>query len=378
MSLAAPETERRIAALDACFASWRRPDSPWLRGLADALELYSPEVLRYGVGHGLEAWDAECMRGLLEREAPGAWRGPALTAVWLAGSIPTATFAALALPLLVSSAVVAKPSRHDPVSPALFQRSLCEADPVVGAALEITMDAEPPPEADAVVVYGSDETVRQVQGSLRPGTRFVGYGHKLSAAAIGPDVDLEQAAGAVAIDLCLYDGRGCLSPAHIFVDAGHRDRPSAFAQALGSALSRLAGEQPLGRLDPAEYALVREMRAVAAATDRPLIASSPGLDWAVWQNGVGELGRAGLLRHVGITPTESLAGLSELCSLLHPHLSSLAVSGWKDDPAELVALVQSAGGSRICAPGRLQLPRLDWRHDGMGAVEPLLRSVEFE
>lgn len=378
MSLGAPETERRIAALGACFASWRQPDSRWLRELADTLELYSPEVLRYGVSHGLETWNTECMHGLLEREATGAWRGPELSAVWLAGSIPTATFAALALPLLVSSAVVAKPSRHDPVSPALFQRSLSEADPAVAAALEIAMDAELPPEADAAVVYGSDETVSRIQGSLRAGTRFVGYGHKLSAVAIGPDVDLEQAAGAVAIDLCLYDGRGCLSPAHIFVDAGRRDRPTAFAQALASALSRLAVELPRGQLDTAEHALLREMRAVAAATDRPLIASSPGLDWAVWQNEAGELGRAGQLRHVGITPTASLAGLSEQCSLLHPHLSSLAVSGWKDDPAELVALVQSGGGSRICAPGRLQLPRLDWRHDGMGAVEPLLRSVEFE
>lgn len=378
MSLGSSETERRIAALDACFASWRRPDSRWLQELTDSVELYSPEVLRYGVGHGLDGWNAECMHGLLEREAKAAWRGPQLSAVWLAGSIPTATFAALALPLLVSSRVVAKPSRHDPVSPALFQRSLSEVDPVVGAALEITTDAEFPSEADAAVVYGSDETVSRVQGSLRTGIRLVGYGHKLSAVAIGPDVDLEQAAGAVAIDLCLYDGRGCLSPAHIFVDASHRERPATFAQALASALSRLAVEHPLGQLDAAEHALLRERRAVAAATNRPLIASSPGLDWAVWQNGVGELGSAGLLRHVGITPTRSLGGLSEQCSRLYPHLSSLAVSGWDDDSTELAALVRNAGGSRICAPGRLQLPRLDWRHDGIGAIEPLLRSVEFE
>lgn len=370
--------DQRIAALDACFAAWRQPDSRWLQELVDSVDLYSAEVLRYGVRHGLETWNAECMRGLIEREAKGSSYGPKLTAVWLAGSIPNATFAALALPLLVGSAVVAKASRHDPTSPGLFQRSLCEVDPVVGSALHITTEPEPPPDADAVVVYGSDKTVEQIRARVGANTRFVGHGHKLSVAAVGPDADLEQAAGAIAIDLCLYDGRGCLSPAHVFVDAADRERPAVFARSLAEALSRLAIEQPRGRLDAAEQGLLRELRAIVAGADQPLIASSPGTDWAVWRNDGGELGRPGLLRHVGITPTISLSGLAELCGALRPYLSSLAVSGWKQNQAELPQLVHGAGGSRICAPGHLQLPRLDWRHDGMGAIEPLLRSVEID
>lgn len=369
--------KQRIDALDRCFRVWQRPDSPWLQELSAGVELYSPQALRFALRHGLAEWTGEAMHRLIREEAHGRWRGPSLTAVWLGGSIPNASFAALALPLLVGSAVIAKTARHDRVSPTLFQRSLRDADPTLATALHVTDENEIPALADAMVVYGSDATVSALRSRCAAGVRFVGHGHKLSAAAVGPDAELEQAAGAIAIDLSLFDGRGCLSPAHIFVDASDSKRPERFMELLCDALRKLAVELPRGRLDDAEHALLREVRARLAAVGRPLDISPHGTDWAVWLNPPAELGRPGLLRHVGVSPVSGLTGLEALCSGLAPHLSSLAVCGWDRQEPVLTSIVHAAGGSRICEPGQLQLPRLNWRHDGMGAIEPLLRSVEI-
>ena len=249
------------------------------------------------------------MHRLIREEAHGRWRGPSLTAVWLGGSIPNASFAALALPLLVGSAVIAKTARHDRVSPTLFQRSLRDADPTLAAALHVTDENEIPALADAMVVYGSDATVSALRSRCAAGVRFVGHGPQLSAAAVGPAAELEHAAGALASDRSLFDGRGCLSPAHIFVDASDSKRPERFMELLCDALRKLAVELPRGRLDDAEHALLREIRARLAAVGHPLDISPHGTDWAVWLNPPAALGRPGLLRHVGVSPVAGLPGL---------------------------------------------------------------------
>jgi hypothetical protein len=66
---------------------------------------------------------------------------------------------------------------------------------------------------------------------------------------------------------------------------------------------------------------------------------------------------------------EGIAGLAERCAALAPHLSSLGHEGWGD--ADLAAVAALGGGSRVCPPGRMQLPPIDWAHDGLGALQPV-------
>jgi hypothetical protein len=54
------------------------------------------------------------------------------------------------------------------------------------------------------------------------------------------------------------------------------------------------------------------------------------------------------------------------------------VTGTSREREPLIAAAMAGGGSRVCALGRMQLPPLDWRHDGRGAIEPLLRTIDFE
>ena len=360
--------ERTIAALERSFESWRAPDSPWRRRLAKELGLYSQQVIDTAVCQGLASWTGAALRQIHRDEARGFLHPPELTAVWLGGAIPTGTFAAIALPLLAGSAVVAKSPSGDPVSAALFAESLAKSDAAVGSAVKVGASRELLAEADAVVAYGSDETMAALRELVPRDHIFVPHGHKVSAAAIGVQADLTEAARLVAFDAALYDGRGCLSPAYVLVE-DIRGRAEQFAAALADALAQMATELPRGPSAAAEATALRERRARAALADERVWLSEGSTDWGVFLSPPDARPEPGVLRHLPVVPLR--AGLERWCSGLHPHLSSLAVLGFADSHG--TAAATAGGGSRVCAPGQLQLPELGWRHDGFGAIDALLR-----
>ncbi len=373
------DPERVVRALDQAFAAWRAPESQWRRRLAEALELYSREVLDEGIVRGLEHWNADALRAIRSREISGHVRPPELTALWLAGAIPPAAFSAIALPLLAGSAVYARPSSSDSHGPALFAASLTDADPAVGACVALGQDEQLLDQADAVVAYGRDETLESVRSRVPAARIFVGYGHRISVAAVGREADLVSAAEQVAHDVSLYDGRGCLSPAYVLVDDAPRGRARALAEALAEALEYLRGKLPRGRLQPGEEAALHELRATHAMSEATRVwLSRDGTDWGVLLGLESIRPPPGLLRNVPVVPVTGSQGLARWCAGLAPHLSSLAVGGWPDAAGALARIGLQSGASRLCPLGALQLPRLEWRHDGRGAIEPLLRSLDVE
>ena len=373
------EASRVVHALDQAFQSWRTPESPWRQRLVAGLDLYSPEVIEEGIVRGLEHWNADALRAIRKREIGGHVRPPELTAVWLAGSIPPAAFSAIALPLLAGSSVYARATSADAHGPQLFAESLAEADPAVGACLAIGRDETLLEQADAVVAYGRDETLEAVRARVPAARIFVGYGHRISVAAVGRNADLASAAKRVARDVALYDGRGCLSPAYVLVDDAQRGHARAFAEALAEALEELSVELPRGKLQAGEEAALRELRAAHAMSEATRAWLSPaGTDWGVLLGLEAIRPAPGLLRNVPVVPVTGSAGLAHWCAGLAPHLSSLAVGGWPDDADALARIALRGGASRLCPLGALQLPRLEWRHDGRGAIEPLLRSLDVE
>ena len=373
------DPERAIAALDAAFAAWRAPGSALRERLAHELPIHSAEVLELGLREGLRAWTADVMRQIRASELSEPCRVPELTAVWLAGSIPPSIFAAIALPLLAGSAVYAKPSSDDGISAVLFAESLRDADAGVGAAVQVGRKDAALDHADAVVAHGSDETIALLRarvGSARP---FVGYGHKLSVAVVLSAADLEQAAAHCARDAALYDGRGCLSPHFVLVEDADGTRARRFGDLLADELGRLATTLPRGRLSHAEQLALRELRARFALAEHAQALLSPGgTDWGVLCAATGSRPEPGLLRHLPVVPVPDRAALEHWCAALAPHLSSLGVTGTSREREELISATKAGGGSRVCALGRMQLPPLDWRHDGLGAIEPLLRTIDVE
>ena len=366
-----------IDTLDRVLATWRAPDSVWRTKLQHEHGIYSSQVLELGTAEALRDWTGEALRCMRARELREPCRVPPVTAVWLAGSIPSAAFHAILLPLVAGSAVYVKPSSQDPLSARLFAESLRAQDPALGEAVVVGNDPTLLESADAVVAHGADETIAAIRARVPPQRVFVGHGHKLSLAAVGPAVEIDSAAQAVAIDIALYDGRGCLSPAYVGVVDRPAGRAAAFSRALANELEQLASKLPRGPLLTSEEVALREMRARAAVREGVrLELPEHGSEWTVILEPAGSRPAPGWLRCLPVVPLSDACELEDWCGRLAPHLSSLGHMGWGRQ--ELLSAVQLGGGSRACALGRMQFPPIDWNHDGISPIRSLLRLIDVE
>jgi hypothetical protein len=378
-SRAALDEARIVEGLERALSTWRDPDSTARARLRAEHPVFSSAVLDLGCDLGLRGWSGPALAALRARELPDPRRVPEVTAVWLAGCIPTAAFAAMLYPLLAGSAVYAKASSADPVSARLFRDSVVSADEALGAAIRIGGDEEVLREADAVVVHGQDETVAALRARVPVDRIFIGYGHRLSVAAIGSEIDVEAAARPLGVDVALYDGRGCLSPAYVLVEDRPLGRAEALARALALELEQLATDLPRGSLEAAEEAWVHDRRGGAAAREgTKLFTPGAGTAWSVILEPGGSRPAPGTLRTVPVVPIADCEALAQWCEGLSPHVSSLGQMGWGPRASRLAGIVARGGGSRVCPLGRMQLPPLDWHHDGTGPLSALVRRVDVE
>ncbi len=92
--------------------------------------------------------------------------------------------------------------------------------------------------ADAVIVFGGDETIAQFHARMRPGQIFCGHGHRLSFGIILDD--LPGSLPRAARDASLFDQRGCLSPHGFYV----RGDSAAYAQSLSAEMAAFNARQP--------------------------------------------------------------------------------------------------------------------------------------
>src|SRR5690606_34315602 len=119
-------------------------------------------------------------------------------------------------------------------------------------------------EADCVVASGSDETIEALRRSVPSRTRFLGYGHRVSAAYIaremlGPNEE-QRVVEAAAADVVAWDQLGCLSPHVIYVETGGLQPPEGFAKPLAEELARVEKTLPRGRVDAETAALIFQRR----------------------------------------------------------------------------------------------------------------------
>ena len=119
--------------------------------------------------------------------------GPTLCVQISSGSVPGVGVNALIRSLLVKAPTLIKPGAGDVVLTQLFAEALRDADAELGSAVavrywsggeghELTRQAVEG--ADAVVVYGSDESVLSVRGMLPVSCRFIAYITALESALL--------------------------------------------------------------------------------------------------------------------------------------------------------------------------------------------------
>jgi hypothetical protein len=228
-------------------------------------------------------------------------------------------------------------------------------------------------EAEAIVVFGSDETVQEYSRRVLPTQRFLAHGHKISLGLIWGRCDARVAQG-IARDVFPFDQLGCLSPQFFYV----ADDSAEFADQLSK---HLAKERPKPATATRENSIAAALRTFreewkfrAAAEPGIFFWESPGnLDWVVIHDQDPGLIHNPLHGTIFIKPMPPDPELT--LAPIRRHMSTIGL--WPVN-LESVNLAIRSGAQRICEIGRMQHPDLTWHHDGWPALGSFVRYVDVE
>jgi hypothetical protein len=228
-------------------------------------------------------------------------------------------------------------------------------------------------QAEAIVVFGSDETILEFSRKVLPAQRFLAHGHKISFGLIRGCCDQKIADG-IARDVFAFDQLGCLSPQFFYV-AG--DSPQFASQLSKHFEEQSAKTPPVARAFDVKAALrsFREEWKFRAATESGVFVwESPGtLDWVIVHDPDPGLAATPLHGTLFVKPMPSDPG-----SVLTPvrrYIGTIGVSPLDQGSVELAARL---GAQRICEVGQMQNPPLSWHHDGWPSLISLVRFVDVE
>jgi len=354
------------AALAAAAARWRH-DPEVRTELARTTDL-SPAMLNIVAPLVAEPIDTDALVELHAREAEA--HGPALIAHVLASNVPALAVPAIALSCLAGAAVVVKSGRADRVSASAFARAVAEVDPDLGATILATYWPHEATEteravlaaADVVSITGTNEAIATI--SRRTNARVVAHGARTSVALMRDDAPAAEMA-ALAVDIVLYEQRGCLSPTTVFVAGGANVRE--FARGILAALDAAAVPFPMP-----QSTVARASRRVAIETARfagaTVLEGSGGA--VVLGVPPGTIDDALIGRTVAICPFDgdSLAGFRR------GEIECIGIGGMVEIGEDFF---REHGVSRVCPVGRMQRPRIDWPRGQRPALGSLFRD-EYE
>lgn len=388
--------EEIVRALGSVLELWRDPDSTCRRELEAKLPDstgFSVDTVRAGLDLGFAPWTARAFDRLVEDELGAisetgmrSARGHARTALVLAGSIPMPSVLSIVLPLVLRSPVLCKPASRDVVTANLVAASIRAIDPLLGDCVAIApFEKDDVPAAKAffsapcVVATGSNETIEEVANQLTPDQARLFYGHRVSIAAIELEAlnreTLATTTDQLAIDIALWDQLGCLSPAAFYLVGGDDDAAHEFADALATSLAKKEHDWPRGTITVEAAATIARERSEAemrsALGHSTLIRASEGTQWTIVVEHDSTSRTAPLHRFIRVIRVRDV---SELMATLEPIanvLAGVALAGFDEGRDALTRDLLQLGASRVCAPGQLQAPPINWPRDN----QPLLRGL---
>jgi len=395
-SLDARSDQEIVAALAKVFDLWRDPNSDCRRELEARLPDaagFTSETVRAGLNVGFEPWTGDAFTRLVINELgaiPERGRrtavGHPLTSVVLAGSIPMPSLLSIVLPLVLRSPVLCKPASRDLVTASLVAESIHTVDPLLGDCVAIVpFEKEDTTTARAffaspcVVVTGSSETIQEVESQLGPNQTRLFYGHRVSVGAVNvAAIDAHSIASLtqrLAVDVSLWDQLGCLSPTHFYLVGGSDAQIDNFASSLAAALEAYEKQCPRGEITIDAAAGISRERSEAqmrnALGHNTRVLASEGTQWTVVTEHDATLRAAPLHRFIRLSPVADTPELINTIAPMADVLAGVVLAGFTEGRAALARDLKGLGASRICEPGELQAPPLDWPRDN----QPVLRAM---
>ena len=416
--LAGRSTEQLVRVLSDVAEAWRQPDNTFRKLALEAGPAetgFSRETLRRGLDGFFRQMTRENLQSLLLQELGDVRRldamaatdmerkssraamavGPEFLVHIAAGNIPNPTWMSIILGLLARSAQFVKCASDSAFLPRLFAHSLYEADPKLGACLEIAewrggsvaLEDVLFGEADCVTATGSDETLAAIRSRLPVKTRFLGYGHRVSFGFVAREVlsrsNAPRITACVADDVVAWNQLGCLSPHVIYVQPGGEVSPDKFAEWLAEELERREQTEPRGELPTSHAAVITSRRGIyevrAAHSPETLMwHSQESTAWTVVFEADARFQVSCLNRFVYVKPVKDLTELLQHAEVVRGKVSTVGIAAPEHQAEELAMQLARWGATRVCPLGQMQNPPLTWRHDGRPALGDLVTWTDLE
>jgi hypothetical protein len=321
--------------------------------------------------------------------------GPELLVHVAAGNLPVPTLMSMVLGVLVRSAQFVKCATGTTLLPRLFAHSLYEAEPKLGACLELAeWPGENQPladalftEADCVTATGSDSTLEAIRYRLPASTRFLGYGHQVSFGFVSRRVltglHARKVVERAAADVVAWNQLGCLSPHVLYVEEGGELSAERFAETLAEELERREAEAPRGDLPVEAAAAIASRRSLyevraAHSPDTRQWVSRNSTAWTVVFEAEPRFQLSCLNRFIYVKGVKSLTEALQSADSVRGKVSTVGLAAPEDQAQELATELARWGVTRVCPLGQMQNPPLTWRHDGRPALGDLVRWADWE
>jgi hypothetical protein len=417
--LAGRSTDNLIKTLSNVAESWLEADYSFRKhalALGPAQTGFSRETLARGLDNFFKQLTRENCHALLVQEFGDAKRLDALCATPVeqkqnrmaiisapefqvhiaAGNIPNPTLTSMVFGLLTRSAQFVKCASGASFLPRLFAHSIYEADPKLGACLEVAewrggnaaLENALFAEADCVSATGSDETLDEIRKRLPLKTRFLGYGYRLSFGFVASGDLYGSSAKKIvtraADDVVAWNQLGCLSPHVVYVQTGGEVFPEHFAQMLADELEKREVSEPRGEL-PAEHAAaittrrgIYEVRAAHSPETTRHWCSEDSTAWTVIYEADARFQLSCLNRFIYVKGVADLKTALENADSVRGKVSTVGIAAPEEKTNEIAMQLARWGATRICPLGQMQNPPLTWRHDGRPALGDLVTWTDFE
>ncbi len=321
--------------------------------------------------------------------------GPELIAHVAAGRIPNPAFMSFVLGVLTRSAQFMKCPAGASFLPRLFAHSLYDADPKLGACLEIAewrggtshLEKALFERADCVTATGGDEALAAIKRQVPAKARFLGYGHQVSFAFIALEMlsgfGAKKIAARAAADVTAWDQLGCLSPHVIYVESGGGMPPEGFAELLAEELARREQSEPRGELPAETAAVIASKRAfyeirAAHSPDTRHWCSQNSTAWTVIYEADPRFQLSCLNRFIYVKSVAHLTEALQGADHVRGSVSTVGMAAPEELSAKLVSELARWGVTRVCPLGRMQHPPLTWRHDGGPSLGDLVTWTDWE
>jgi hypothetical protein len=396
--------------------NWLDPEFPFRKfALENAAKSgFSRATLERGLDDFFKQLTRENFRGLLAQEfgdgidvlnepAEAAvsktlhfWRGPEFQVHIAAGNIPNPALTSMMFGLLTRSAQFVKCASGGSFLPRLFAHSIYDADPKLGACLEVAewrggnADLENTlfAEADCVTATGSNETLGEIRKKLPLHARFLGYGHRVSFGFVAGEElagsRVKKIISATANDVVAWNQLGCLSPHIIYVQAGGEISAEHFAQLLAEELDRREASEPRGEIPAEDSAAIAsrraiyEIRAAHSPESTQHWRSKDSTAWTVIFESDARFQLSCLNRFIYVKPVADLKAVLENADAVRGKVSTVGVAVPEEKILEISVQLARWGVTRICPLGQMQNPPLTWRHDGRPPLGDLITWTDLE